>query len=78
MGLRITTFLTVSLVTFIVLMIGTVVNEVLLPYKANFFYTHWILGRLTGLWEYDFLVDISIVSFAIGALAMLWVHRRLS
>ena len=77
MGLRLTAFLTISLVTFIALLIGTIVNEVL-SLKSNFFYTHWILGRLTGLWQYDFLVDISIVSFGIGALAALWVHRRLS
>ncbi len=78
MGLRLTAFLVVYLITYISLMIGTIINEILLPYKANFFYTHWILGRLTGLWEYDFIIDIGIVSLAIGLLATLWVHRRLS
>ncbi len=76
MGLILTTFLVISLVTFIVLLIGTIVNE-LLSLKSNFFYTHWLLGRLTGLWQYDFLVDISIVAFCIGAVAALWVHRKL-
>lgn len=77
MGLRLTVFLTISLVIFVSLMIGTILNEVLTDSKLNFFYTHWILGRLTGLWEYDFIVDTSIVSFSIGLLAALWVHRRL-
>jgi hypothetical protein len=76
MGLRLLAFLIISLVTFIALLIGTIINE-LLSLKSNFFYTHWILGRITGLWQYDFLVDISIVAFCIGALAALWVHRKL-
>ncbi len=78
MGLRVLTFLIVMSITFIVLMTGTVLNEIISPYKFNFFYTHWLLGRLTGLWEYDFIVDTFIVSSIIAIIAMLWVHRRLS
>ncbi len=77
MGLRLLTFLIVMFITFIILMIGTVLNELISPYKFNFFYTHWILGRLTGLWEYDFIVDTFMVSTLIALIATLWVHRRL-
>ena len=77
MGLRFTAFWLVSLLSYVILMTGTVINEVLMPFKANFFYTHWILGRLTGLWELDVFVDTMLVSIAIGLLAVLWVNIKL-
>ncbi|MEM4275083.1 MAG: hypothetical protein QXK74_02200 [Candidatus Nitrosocaldaceae archaeon] len=78
MGLRLVAFILVTFLSFIILMIGTVLNELISPYKINFFYTHWIVGRLTGLWDYDFIVDTALVSLCIGLLAVLWVHRRLA
>lgn len=77
MGLILTTFLLISLISYILLMIGTIINEIVSPYKLNFFYTHWIVGRLTGLWELDVFVDTAIVAFIVGFLASLWVYKRL-
>jgi len=47
----------------------------LFPNIFNFHNTHWILGRLTGLYSLDFIFDISISALAIGfALSARWLY----
>ncbi|MFQ5941597.1 MAG: hypothetical protein ACE5KA_07875 [Nitrososphaerales archaeon] len=68
-------YLLLSLFFFIVIAMINGLIAMLIPTNYGFHYTHWILGRLTGLWEYDFLVDIGITSL-FAALVMILLSRR--
>lgn len=69
-------FLLLTSLIFLFLVIVNGIVSMLLPLEYNFHHTHWILGRLTGLYEYDFLVDMLLVSFAAALVILIYFMTR--
>jgi hypothetical protein len=68
-------YLLFSLLSFVLLIILNGIVSMLFPNIFNFHNTHWILGRLTGLYSLDFIFDISISALAIGfVLSARWLY----
>ena len=68
-------YLLFSLLVFVLLTILNGIVSMLFPNTFNFHNTHWILGRLTGLYSLDFVFDIGISAFAIGfVLSARWLY----
>ncbi len=76
MGLPIRIYLLLSLPTFLIIVLINSIISMIAPDAPNFHYTHWILGRLTGLWSIDFIVDMLVTAFGIGfILTIVWIHH---
>lgn len=75
MNTRLYISLLFSLFFFIVIVITNGLISMLVPWNFNFHHTHWIFGKLTGLWGLDFLVDIGITSIALGFIFVLIMNR---
>lgn len=65
-----------SLFFFVILVIANGLIAMLIPTSYNFHHTHWIIGRLTGLWGFDFLFDIGITSLLIGFSVVYLANRH--
>ncbi|MEM0364784.1 MAG: hypothetical protein QW450_01405 [Candidatus Nitrosocaldus sp.] len=66
MGLLLRIYLLLSLLAFLIIAIVNGIASMIMPEGPNFHYTHWILGRLTGAWSIDFIVDMLITAFGVG------------
>lgn len=76
MGLLLRMYLLLSLLAFIVIVLVNGMLSMMMPEGPNFHYTHWILGRLTGLWSMDFVLDMLVTAFGVGlVLTIAWMHH---
>ena len=76
MGLLLRIYLLLSLLAFLMIAIVNGIVSMAMPDGHNFHYTHWILGRLTGAWSIDFIVDMLITALCIGlALTIVWINH---
>lgn len=69
-------YLSCSLFFFIIIAVVNGLVVMLMPASYNFHYTHWVFGRLTGLWEYDVLVDMGIAALGAGFILFLSLRRH--
>lgn len=68
-------YLLFSLLAFILLSIVNGMISMFIPNLPNFHNTHWILGRLTGLYALDYIFDMGISALIIGImLSARWLY----
>ncbi|MCS6768407.1 MAG: hypothetical protein RMJ59_04845 [Candidatus Nitrosocaldus sp.] len=76
MGLLLRIYLLLSMLAYAIIVLVNGIMAMLFPSLPNFHYTHWILGRLTGLWSIDFIVDMLLVALGLGLmLTIAWMHH---